>query len=857
MLRRLSNCAPAAGRAACLISSVVIIWLSVAPQDRVHAWSSWTLDGGVGIEPSAPVDHLVISELTTGGASASDEFIEIYNPTGDALPLEGLELIYASASGATVTRKAIWESNAPELQPGAHLLIANESGTYATIADGLYAGGLAAAGGSVALRIQGAATAIDAVGWGTAASSWLEGEPAPAPASGASLERKPGGATGSGQDTDDNAVDFAERSTPDPQNGASPTIPVPTLPPSASQDPSPTPESSPTPTPTPTPTPLPTPTPSPSPAPAVLSIAAARALPDGATAVVEGTALTGGDFHDGGGYLQDATGGIAVMVTDGGFPRGARLRVSGELDDRYQQRTLRTSSARVELLGTGVDHEPVSVTTGAIGEGQEGILVLLRAVITSSASQLSSGVAYDLDDGTGSTRLVIHASTGIDTGAIARGLEVELVGVVGQRDSGGTGGSGYRVQPRDAGDIRSIGPPATPAPSGSSSPSPSGSAGASASPAPDGVIPIADARSLVANTGVRVRGVVTLPSSVLDDGTAAIQDASGAIIVRLGDEAGALQMGESVLIDGTRSTKSGMETIRTSAPPHRLGSGGQPSAARRPSGAVGEADEALLVVVSGAVTAAPRRTSAENVYFDLDDGTGPVRVFISPRTGIATDTILAGDTVEVTGVVGQETSGQQPLRGYRIWPRASSDLRVIAATGSTGAGVSPGPGEGQEAIAPPPSDAAPGVPEGATGGARIELPPPRLVAPGPTARPSRPPAPAPATGVPEADGTLAAGRASLGLALLAVTLLGAAGGMAARRPGLLARLRASYGRLRAGIDGERAPAIRDVPDEDSVGLDLRPPELRPLRIVDEPELSVKAGSLSTTGEQRGRILPPT
>ena len=55
---------------------------------------------------SAPVfettAHLVISEVMTGGASASDEFVELYNPSAEALPLEGLEVVYVTASGATL-----------------------------------------------------------------------------------------------------------------------------------------------------------------------------------------------------------------------------------------------------------------------------------------------------------------------------------------------------------------------------------------------------------------------------------------------------------------------------------------------------------------------------------------------------------------------------------------------------------------------------------------------------------------------------------------------------------------------------------------------------------------------------------
>ena len=106
------------------------------------------------------VEHLVISEIVTGGASASDELIELYNPSSAALPLEGLELVYVTASGATVSRRAAWELGAPDVGPGSHLLVANEAGIFAPIADAVYASGMAAAGGSVALRIQGGSSAI-------------------------------------------------------------------------------------------------------------------------------------------------------------------------------------------------------------------------------------------------------------------------------------------------------------------------------------------------------------------------------------------------------------------------------------------------------------------------------------------------------------------------------------------------------------------------------------------------------------------------------------------------------------------------------------------------------------------------
>ena len=49
---------------------------------------------------------LLISEVQTGGASASDEFVELYNAGPVAADLGGLELAYASSAGTSATRKA-------------------------------------------------------------------------------------------------------------------------------------------------------------------------------------------------------------------------------------------------------------------------------------------------------------------------------------------------------------------------------------------------------------------------------------------------------------------------------------------------------------------------------------------------------------------------------------------------------------------------------------------------------------------------------------------------------------------------------------------------------------------------------
>jgi hypothetical protein len=195
-----------------------------------------------------PPSTLVVSEVQTGGLSASDEFVELANQGAGAVDLAGLEVIYATSSGTTVTRKATW-TVPTTLEPGRRVLVANAAGVFASIADLTYSGGFAATGGGVALRVVGG-TAIDAVGWGDATSAFVEGTAAAASPAGSSLERAPGGAAGNGWDTNDNVLDWFAQVVPTPQGLAAAPVPAP----GASPDPSATPTATPAPSATSTPT---------------------------------------------------------------------------------------------------------------------------------------------------------------------------------------------------------------------------------------------------------------------------------------------------------------------------------------------------------------------------------------------------------------------------------------------------------------------------------------------------------------------------------------------------------------------------------------------------------------------------
>ena len=126
-----------------------------------------------------PTSTLLLSEIVTGGASASDEFAELTNVGSSAVDLAGLEVAYVTSTGGTITRKATWPASTI-LEPGRHLLIANSTGIYAATADATYSGGFAATGGSIVLRPIGG-TPIDAVGWGDATNAFVEGSAAAAP----------------------------------------------------------------------------------------------------------------------------------------------------------------------------------------------------------------------------------------------------------------------------------------------------------------------------------------------------------------------------------------------------------------------------------------------------------------------------------------------------------------------------------------------------------------------------------------------------------------------------------------------------------------------------------------------------
>ncbi|MBM3135995.1 MAG: lamin tail domain-containing protein, partial [Chloroflexi bacterium] len=204
---------------------------------------------------------LVISEFRVRGPNGgNDEFIELYNLSTAPVNIGGWKVKGSNNAGSTSVRATI--PTGTILNPGCHYLLTNSStsgGPYSGSVPGdqTYSTGITDDGG-IALTLPDD-TIVDQVGM-SSGSAFKEGTPLPSLGSSnldRSYERKPGGASGSGVDTDNNVADFQLISPSDPQNLSSPPTPP--------ETPTPTPTTTPSATPSPTPSETPTATPSPMP----------------------------------------------------------------------------------------------------------------------------------------------------------------------------------------------------------------------------------------------------------------------------------------------------------------------------------------------------------------------------------------------------------------------------------------------------------------------------------------------------------------------------------------------------------------------------------------------------------------
>ncbi|MEK6281204.1 MAG: DNA/RNA non-specific endonuclease [Acidobacteriota bacterium] len=173
---------------------------------------------------------VVISEFRVRGPSGgNDEFIELYNLTNNPINIGGWKINGSNNAGTASTRVTI---NAGTIIPARGHFLATNSGAsgYSGSVPGnqTYGTGVTDDGG-IAL-LDASSNIVDQVGM-SAGSAYKEGTTLPTlgTTSAANLnrgyERKPGGASGSTQDTDNNSVDFQVLTPSNPQNLSSTPTP--------------------------------------------------------------------------------------------------------------------------------------------------------------------------------------------------------------------------------------------------------------------------------------------------------------------------------------------------------------------------------------------------------------------------------------------------------------------------------------------------------------------------------------------------------------------------------------------------------------------------------------------------------
>ena len=175
----------------------------------------------------AAANHVVISEFATRGpTAATDEFVELYNPTDNPVDLSGWRLQYKSATGTTWNDRAVLPANS-FIPARGFFLIVNTSyigGATPDYSSGLWNSGSGMADNGHERILDASLVEVDKVGWGSAIDP-EGGVTAPnhgTTANGNSVERKATAAStadslaagglhallGNGEDTDNNGANF-------------------------------------------------------------------------------------------------------------------------------------------------------------------------------------------------------------------------------------------------------------------------------------------------------------------------------------------------------------------------------------------------------------------------------------------------------------------------------------------------------------------------------------------------------------------------------------------------------------------------------------------------------------------------
>ncbi len=207
---------------------------------------------------------------------------------------------------------------------------------------------------------------------------------------------------------------------------------------------------------------------------------------------------------------------------------------------------------------------------------------------------------------------------------------------------------------------------------GMAAPAPIDARSAAGEPRP---IEIGAARALPLGTVVTVEGSVTVPSGLLSSGGTldqgfAIQDRTGGIYVSVATNLG-LTLRQRVLVTGQLAQANGFLILVPASTGDVIQVRGHGPVVRPlwlRTGSVGPANQGLLVRVVGTITQPLAPDPPFGIQVVVDDGSGPLRIFVNTSTGIDLSGLAPGQLLSVTGLSDEFDTPE-------IDPRFQSDLR--------------------------------------------------------------------------------------------------------------------------------------------------------------------------------------
>lgn len=215
--------------------------------------------------------------------------------------------------------------------------------------------------------------------------------------------------------------------------------------------------------------------------------------------------------------------------------------------------------------------------------------------------------------------------------------------------------------------------------------------GPTSSPSPGTTI--AAARALPVGSIVTVRGTVTAEAGRLGSPPlAAIQDATGGIVLKLPDGVARPARGDVLVIRGAIADPYGQVEMRpavdgvtpdgTSAVPDPLDLAGT---------GPGESTEGRLVAVTGRVVVKPAKSTSGDIAATVEHADGTLtRVMADASSGIELTHLSLGATYRLVGIAGQRATSKGALDGYRVWLRDPSDIALVQAPPSPSPSSTPG-----------------------------------------------------------------------------------------------------------------------------------------------------------------------